>query len=174
MAFWQSRTTSHEHDRSAQFSTDTPRRIMRKAASMATLAWPRPASPPSNPVPMQQDRSPFPPRISSLNRVPLLPGWDAEYSPLASRTIGPKGDVEGRRPATAGVARSVEMAPGTGHAGERIGGRGNGLDGLASSGTSGSDAQGAFFLLSLFSCCECYSLFCLRCDVLHSVRLRDL
>lgn len=94
MPLWHSRITGHENDRQAQqaridsvmmLHSDFEKK-MRKAASLATL-WPRPALSP-------QDRSPFPPRISSLNRVPPL-GWEA--SP--TRT-GPNTDGQGKRPAT--------------------------------------------------------------------------
>jgi len=127
MTLWHSRITSHENDRLfEQFHCDQkasatnesqainrPKRTMKKTASLASL-WPRPASSPIAP-PVPQNRSPYPPRISSLNRVPPL-GWDVN-------TGGTSG-----RPATAHalvpkVDETEEMAPGTVHTATRMSSR---------------------------------------------------
>lgn len=130
MPLFHSCNTEHEHDRSHQASradsvmpsSNDFQYKMRKAASLATL-WPRPASSPIAPAGIQ-DRSPFPPRISSLNRVPP-PGWDSPTPPK-----GPNA----KRPATA-HAGGVEVSPGTA-----------GIN-RAGSGTVG--AQGSWFFGSL-------------------------
>ena len=135
MTFWHARAATHENDQALEqiYTEHTTRtRTMKKAASLATL-WPRPASSPIAPTGIQ-DRSPFPPRISSLNRVPP-PGWDStptKNGPNASASA----NSSARRPATAHVSspaeNRAEIAPGTVHASTGI-----------KSVTSGSGSVGA-------------------------------
>jgi hypothetical protein len=137
MTLWHSRIADFENDHQILFDSDQ-HTLMRKAASVANL-WPRPSTSPSTnhtaSTSIVHDRSPFPPRVSSLNRVPPV-GWDCGSGSAATpaRTIS-------KRPATAHASATVDSSlafaggrePGTAHASSGIARASAG----ASPGTSG-------------------------------------